>query len=47
MVKILNELLNGDFYEKSADEKAAWFGKILENVFNYLAKLLDLPVDAE
>ena len=47
MVNFLNRLLNGDFYEMSADEKAAEFGRILENVFNYLAKLLDLPVDAE
>lgn len=42
MVDFINMLLNGDFAEMSADEKAEWFASLLNRVFAYVEKVMGL-----
>lgn len=42
MVEFINSLLNGDFAEMSADAKAQWFADLLNKVFAFVEKYMDL-----
>ncbi len=42
MVEFINSLINGDFAEMSADDKAQWFADLLGRIFAYVEKVMGL-----
>ncbi len=42
MIDFLNTLINTDFSAISAQEVADWFGSLLDKLFAYVAKVMEI-----